>query len=66
MTLHVPRSKEIAALNDFARKTLQGCRVVMTEGILNLSAEDQFTVLNKVRQFEAFTEDNDPYGEHDF
>ena len=66
MTLHNTRSRGIAALNDFARTTLQGCRVVLTEGILALSAEDQFKVLNQVRAFEAFTPDNDPYGEHDF
>lgn len=66
MTLHNRRSREIAALNDLARKTLQGCRAVFTEGILALSGDDQFEILNKVRSFDAFTPDNDPYGEHDF
>ena len=66
MTLHKQRSREIAALNDLARKTLQGCRVVFTEGIMALSGDDQFEVLNLVRGFDDFTPENDPYGEHDF
>ena len=66
MTLHDRRSREIAALNDLARKTLRQCRLVFTEGIMALSGEDQFAILNKVRSFDAFTPDNDPYGEHDF
>lgn len=66
MTLHSTRSREIAALNDFARKTLQECRVVFTEGILALEGFEQFEILNQVRVFEACTPDNDPYGEHDF
>lgn len=66
MTLHNKRSREIAALNDLARKTLRQCRVVFTEGILALSGDDQFEILNKVRSFDSFTPDNDPYGEHDF
>lgn len=66
MTFHKERSHEIAALNDLARKTLQGCRVVFTEGILNLEGYEQFEVLNLVRAFEDFTPDSDPYGEHDF
>lgn len=66
MTLHNARSREIAALNDLARKTLQGCRVVFTPGILALEGFEQFEVLNLVREFEAFTPENDPYGEHDF
>ena len=66
MTLHNARSREIAALNDLARKTLQGCRVVLTQGILALEGFEQFVVLNLVREFDTFTPENDPYGEHDF
>jgi len=66
MTLHNTRSREIAALNDLARKTLQGCRVVLTQGILALEGFEQFEVLNLVREFDTFTPENDPYGEHDF
>ena len=66
MTLHNTRSREIAALNDLARKTLQGCRVVLTQGILAFEGFEQFEVLNLVREFDTFTPENDPYGEHDF
>jgi hypothetical protein len=66
MTFHDTRSREIAALNDLARKTFQGCRVILTSGIFNLPDAAQFEILQKVRNFDAFTPDNDPYGEHDF
>ena len=33
---------------------------------MNLPDAAQFEVLQKVRAFDAFTSDNDPYGEHDF
>ena len=67
MTLHAQaRSREIAALNDLARKTFQGCRVVLTRGIQALSDADRFAVLQRVRQFDDFSPDNDFYGEHDF
>ena len=53
-------------LNDRLRKTFQGGRVMLTQGILRLPADDQFAVLEKVKAFDDFTEGNDPYGEHDF
>jgi hypothetical protein len=40
--------------------------VVVTEGIMAQSEADQVAILNTVRSFDAFTPDNDPYGEHDF
>ena len=54
----------IAALNDRARRTFMECRVIITEGVQAL--EDVDTVLRQVQVFEAFTPDNNPYGEHDF
>ena len=54
----------IAALNDQARQTFKECRVVITQGVQALGNVD--AVLRKVRLFDAFTPDNDPYGEHDF
>ena len=54
----------IAALNDRARRTFMECRVIITEGVQALDNVD--TVLRQVQLFDAFTPDNDPYGEHDF
>ncbi len=57
------RAAEIAALNDAHRRSMTGCTV--TRGVAELA-----TLMNdifvKVRDFKNFTEDNDPYGEHDF
>jgi len=40
--------------------------VVMTTGIAALPQEQQEVVIGKVIGFDDFTNDNDPYGEHDF
>ena len=55
---------KIAALNDHARRSFTGCRVVITQGVQEL--DDVPSVLDQVRRYSAFTLDNDPYGEHDF
>ena len=54
----------IAALNDQARQTFMECPVVITEVVQAL--EDVDAILRQVQLFDAFTPDNDPYGEHDF
>jgi hypothetical protein len=59
-------SKAIAALNDQARQTFIGCRVLFTPGIQELSIELLAQVVDAMRKFDQFSEDNDPYGEHDF
>jgi uncharacterized protein DUF3768 len=51
----------IADLNDAFRKT---CEPFLTPGILFLPALD--SLLQAVREYEDFTSENDPYGEHDF
>jgi hypothetical protein len=66
MTTKDTRSYVIAALNDWARTTFTGCRVVLTEGIQALPDTDRLDILQQVRSFDAFTPDNDPWGEHDF
>ena len=55
---------KIAALNDHARRSFTGCRVIITQGVQAL--DDVQSVLDEVRRFDAFTPDNDPYEEHDF
>jgi hypothetical protein len=54
----------IAALNDHTRQTFMECRVIITVGVQALGNVD--AVLRQVQVFEAFTPNNDPYGEHDF
>jgi hypothetical protein len=66
MTLHNKRCREIAALNDQARTTFQGCTVILTKGIFSLPEALQDAIIQQVRSFDTFTPDNDPYGEHDF
>jgi len=66
MTTKETRSHVIAALNDRARTTFTGCRVVLTEGIQALPDIDRLDILQRVQSFDAFTPDNNPWGEHDF
>lgn len=53
---------EIAKLNDAFRRS--GLSVVVTPGVQAI--EDLSGLIGDVRLFNEFTEDNDPYGEHDF
>ena len=55
---------KIAALNDHARQTFRECRVVITQGVQVLADVD--AILRQVNLFDAFTDSNDPYLEHDF
>ncbi len=56
------QASKIAKLNDAFRHSGQG--IVITEGVQVL--EDLSGLLDEVRWFKDFNEDNDPYGEHDF
>ena len=57
---------KVIKLNDTFRQSLVGGALVVTHGIAALAAEDLAAIIAKVRSFDAFTEDNDPHGEHDF
>ena len=61
-----PNSAAIAKLNDQARQTFTGCRVLITRGISELEPELIQQIVKAVQSFNQFTPDNDPYGEHDF
>lgn len=58
----------IAQLNDQFRhqenKNLG--RFLKTSGVNELPVEKQAELLELVKNFDCFTNDNDPYGEHDF
>jgi Protein of unknown function (DUF3768) len=71
---HNISSQKIAAINDLFRSSLgvpTFCgripgQIVMTAGVAACSPADQTAILRKVRDFNNFPEDDDPYGEHDF
>jgi uncharacterized protein DUF3768 len=59
------KTARIRELNDQLRCTGIGGRIVITSGIQVLGADAINEVLLAVAQFDDFTEDNDPWGEHD-
>jgi hypothetical protein len=60
----MPNTEKIRELNDQFRTSFKGGQVMMTRGIAG--RPDCNDILEGVRRFDAFTNDNDPYGEHDF
>jgi len=63
------KTAAISALNDEFRTSLGhkgNGHIVLTAGMTTFSPYDQVMIFKKIKQFEDFTEDNDPHGEHDF
>jgi hypothetical protein len=60
------RAQTIACLNDRLRTTLEGGRVLVTRGVQALGQDALQKIVAAVRHHSTFTEDNDPFGEHDF
>lgn len=56
----------IRELNDALRSTFIGGAVLITAGVAALDAARRKELLAAVRSFDAFSQDNDPRGEHDF
>ena len=58
----------IRRLNDEFRRSMNPAlgRCVMTRGVAELPELERIAVVQKARLFDAFNEDNDPHGEHDF
>ena len=56
----------IAKLNDDFRANPSLGTFVLTPGIRANSFDDIEVILNKVRHFDDFSEENNPYGEKDF
>ncbi len=56
-------SKNIAKKNDLLRTTFLTGKVVLSLSVRE--SVDREQVITAVREFDDFTEDNDPYGEHD-
>lgn len=62
--------EQICTLNDTMRRNIFNPTalgdVVLTAGVSALRDEDRFALLDEVRCFEDFSEENDPHAEHDF
>ncbi len=56
----------IRDLNDQLRQSFEGGRVVMTQGVNGLADDTIARVFKAVRDFDDFSEANDPYGTHEF
>ena len=71
----IEKSKIISQQNDEFRKNfgspnsenqkIKG-KYLVTKGISELPLPEQFAITIKVREFNNFNENNDPYGEHDY
>ena len=61
----MPNTNEIALQNDNFRKNLSQGTLVLTQGIRSNTSEDIKEIITKVRNFDTFDENNDPYNEHD-
>ncbi|WP_370178070.1 DUF3768 domain-containing protein [Alteriqipengyuania sp.] len=61
-----PRAERVAKLNDRLRKGEGEGRVFITEGVIALGMGALLDIMTLVNDFDCFTPDNDPHGEHDF
>ena len=66
MSFTEKQAARIRLLNDVLRETMMGGQIVFTQGVRSLPTDQIATVMRKVREFNAFTKDNDPHAEHDF
>jgi Protein of unknown function (DUF3768) len=60
------RAAIIAKLNDHFREYGVYGRMVLTRGVLAEGSNFVTKALQRVREYNDFTAENDPYGEHDF
>lgn len=66
IVVQTPQTHAIAELNDHFRRTFTGGRVFITRGIQRLGPDALASIIKKVREFDQFSSENDPYAEHDF
>ena len=71
--MHLSKSEylyklKIASLNDELRRGFnrRAGIIVLTQNFTTLPEEDQQEIVTRVKQFEDFSEGNDPHNEHDF
>ena len=59
-------ASRIRDLNDRFRRSLAGGLLHITRGVIGLGGKRQAAILDAIANFDAFSPENDPYGEHDF
>jgi hypothetical protein len=62
----IARIARIRELNDLLRRYGKGGDVYLTRSVRDRGDDFSERARRAVANFEAFSEDNDPYGEHDF
>jgi hypothetical protein len=60
------KTDRIRSLNNAFRRTFVGGAVMITAGVEAMPLDQRRSLLQKIRSFESFGEDNDPHHEHDF
>lgn len=63
---HIQRTESIRDQNDTFRFCPAGGKVKLTFGVLEKFRDSLSDLISAVVNFNNFSEDNDPYGEHDF
>jgi Protein of unknown function (DUF3768) len=69
MTIAIPaqtKTEAIRELNDRFRRTFVGGVVMLTAGVEGMPDDQRRKLLQALRAFDTFSNDNDPHGEHDF
>ena len=62
-----PKTAKIRTLNDKHRRNITwGAGIYLTRGVLERGEPFFHKAIETVATFSKFTEENDPYGEHDF
>jgi len=57
---------KIAELNDQFRRNLPSSNMNLSVGIYMKNNEEVTEIIELIKNFDTFTQDNDPYREHDF
>jgi hypothetical protein len=60
------KTDRIRELNDAFRRTFVGGAVMITAGVEAMPLDQRRSLLQRIRSFSDFSEDNDPHNEHDF
>lgn len=60
------RVQTIARLNDNLRKRAMGGAIMVTRGVRLMPGFNVQALMVTLATYDAFDDDNDPYGEHDF